>query len=76
MSSEDSENTKTALKRKSRAALKSGNIAGQATDDEIYAMAHFFPESGASAAPRLAPAADSGATLLTRPPLDGTNPSP
>jgi len=76
MSSEDSENTKTTLKRKSRAALKSGNIAGQVSDDEIHAMAHFFLEGGASAAPRLALAADSSATLLTWPPLDGTNPSP
>ena len=46
-----------------RAALKSGNIAGQVTDDQIYAAAHFLLESGTGAVPRLALAPGPSAVL-------------
>ena len=46
-----------------RAALKSGNLPGQAADDPIHAAAHFFLEGGTSAVARLALAAGPSPVL-------------
>ena len=46
-----------------RAALKSGNFAGQVADDQIYTPAHFFQEGRTGAFPCLGLAASPGAIL-------------